>query len=51
VDKEDWTANERALREGTRLLSAHALPNTGKKAWVITGWDRNCTTILLAPEY
>ncbi len=47
VDKDDWRANDRALREGTRLLSAYALPATGEKVWVITEWDRSATTILL----
>ena len=51
VDKEDWAANERALLEGTRLLSAYALPQTGEKLWVITEWDRSATTVLLPSEY
>ncbi len=51
VDKDDWRANERALREGTRLLSAYALPGTGEKVWVITEWDRSATTVLLPSEY
>jgi len=51
VDKDDWRANDRALREGTRLLSAYELPHTGEKVWVITEWDRSATTILLPSEY
>jgi hypothetical protein len=51
VDKEDWAANDRALLEGTRLLSAYALPQTGEKLWVITEWDRSATTILRPDEY
>jgi len=47
VDKDDWRANDRALLEGTRLLSAYQLPGTGGKIWVITEWDRSATTILL----
>jgi hypothetical protein len=51
VDTEDWRANERALLEGTRLLSAYELPRTGETVWVITEWDRSATTILLPTEY
>jgi hypothetical protein len=51
VDREDWQANDRALLEGTRLLSAYELPHTGEKVWVITEWDRSGTTILLPSEY
>ncbi|MEK7218008.1 MAG: hypothetical protein AAB728_00935 [Patescibacteria group bacterium] len=47
---EDWTANDDALVDGNRLLSAY---RTGKDArlWVITEWDRSVTTILLPEEY
>ncbi len=51
VDKEDWQANERALGEGTRLLSAYALPTTNETVWIITEWDRSATTILRPDEY
>ena len=51
VDKEDWAANDRALKDGERLLSAYALPETGEKVWVITEWDRSATTLLLPSEY
>jgi hypothetical protein len=51
LDKEDWATNDRALREGTRLLSAYTLPSTGEKVWVITEWDRSVTTILRPDEY
>ena len=50
VDKEDWQANERALKNGERLLSAYTLP-TGQKLWVITEWDRSVTTILVPADY
>ena len=40
VDREDWQANERALLEGTRLLSAYTLPQTGEKVWVIVRRDK-----------
>ena len=51
VDQEDWRANDRALLEGTRLLSAYTLPATNEKVWIITEWDRSYTTILRPDEY
>ena len=50
VDDEDWEANERALKEGTRLLSAYHTAE-GVKFWVITEWDRHVTTVLLPEDY
>ena len=50
VDKEDGAANDRALKDGERLLSAYVL-DTGTKVWVITEWDRSATTILLPEQY
>jgi len=47
---EDHEANERALLEGDRLMSAYTLP-TGVKVWVITEADRSATTIMLPEEY
>ena len=49
VDREDWQANDEALREGGRLLSAYGEGDS--KLWVITEWDRSATTILLPSEY
>ena len=46
----DKLANEVALEQGTRLLSAYTLPG-GKRLWVITEWDRSLTTILRPEEY
>ena len=61
VDGEDQNANDRALLEGARLLSAYTLPApgtnrmgenlSGVKIWVITEWDRSVTTLLLPSEY
>lgn len=56
---EDAQANEAALREGSRLLSAHILtPPVAEhaalapaKLWVITEADRSVTTLLLPEEY
>ena len=46
VGPEDWRANDRAIAEGTRLLSAYRL-DTGVRIWIITEADRSATTILL----
>jgi len=46
----DKNANDRALVEGTRLLSAYTL-RTGVRVWLITEADRSSTTILLPDEY
>jgi hypothetical protein len=48
--KEDAEANERALREGGRLLSVHKDRNE-IKFWIITESDRSATTILLPEDY
>lgn len=50
VDAHDRRANDRALRDRTRLLSAYALPS-GRKVWILTEADRSATTILLPEEY
>lgn len=50
LDPEDAAANDRALRDGERLLSAYTLA-TGVKVWVITEWDRSATTLLLPSDY
>jgi len=49
VDKEDYQANNQAVEDGTRILSAYTL--FGKKIWVITEWDRSVTTVLFPSEY
>jgi hypothetical protein len=45
----DRRQNERALREGARVLSSY--PVGGERVWVITEADRSVTTILLPKEY
>jgi hypothetical protein len=50
LDAEDRDANERAVREGSRILSAYRLP-AGQRIWVITEADRSLTTLLLPEEY
>ena len=46
----DGEANELALRQGLRLLSAYAL-STGDRVWIITEADRSTTTILTPEDY
>jgi hypothetical protein len=50
VSEEDREANNSALRNGGRLLSAYRIGN-GVKLWVITEADRSVTTVLLPDEY
>lgn len=50
VDESDEIANNEALKDGSRLLSAYELRN-GTRVWVITEADRSATTILLPEEY
>lgn len=50
LDAEDKAANERALVDGTRLLSAYR-SSDDIKFWIITEADRSVTTILLPSEY
>ena len=50
VCEADRRANDRALIDDTRLLSAYVLRN-GTKIWIITEADRSATTILLPDGY
>jgi hypothetical protein len=50
LDPEDIQENERALRQGSRLLSAYST-RLQDRLWVITEWDRSATTLLLPEEY
>ena len=50
VDDEDKAANDAALVNGSRVLSAYRSAN-GVKFWIITEWDRSVTTVLLPSEY
>lgn len=55
VDVEDRHANDIALKEGNRLLSAYndnRFPKNGiSTIWIITEADRSATTILFPDEY
>ena len=48
--EEDRQANECALLDGSRLLSAYHAAS-GAKIWIITEADRAYTTVLLPSEY
>ena len=48
--EEDQTANDEAVMDDLRILSAYRL-NSGVKIWVITEYDRSVTTVLLPEEY
>ncbi len=50
VDEHDFEANNRALTEGTRLLSVYHAAK-GVKFWVITEADRSATTVLMPEDY
>ena len=46
---EDALANDEALRQGGRLLSAYGQGES--RFWIITEWDRSVTTVLLPLDY
>ena len=50
LSDEDRAANDRALVEGSRILSAYRAAN-GTKFWIITEADRSATTVLLPEDY
>lgn len=50
VGAHDRTANDQALVESTRILSAYQAAN-GTKFWLITEADRSVTTVLLPEDY
>ena len=50
LDPEDLRANDRALRDETRILSAYRLVDK-TRIWIITEADRSSTCILLPEEY
>ena len=50
VDADDWEANERALRDGDRLVSVYH-PAGGRKFYIITEWNRSYTTVMLPEDY
>lgn len=51
LGEEDTIANDLAVLDGMRVLSAYRLTPTNVKIWIITEWDRSVSTILLPSEY
>lgn len=49
VSDDDKQSNDDAVKYGNRVLSAYE--RNGEKFWIITEWDRSCTTLLLPEEY
>lgn len=47
---DDRQANNAAVQDGTRILSAYTLTD-GTRLWIITEADRSATTLLLPEEY
>ena len=50
VPPEDAAANERAVRQGLRLLSVYK-PKDEVKIWILTEADRSYTTVMLPEDY
>ena len=50
LDNADREANDRALIDGTRILSAYRAAK-GTRFWIITEADRSATTVLLPEDY
>lgn len=50
VCKSDWESNDKAVKEGLRILSEYKLPD-GLKIWIITEADRSSTTMLFSEDY
>ena len=50
VSPQDKWANDRAVKDGERLLSVYHSKD-GIKFWIITEWDRSATTVLLPEDY
>lgn len=49
LSDEDYEMNKYAVNHQERIFSAYELQ--GEKYYVITEWDRSCTTILRPEEY
>lgn len=49
LSREDISANDEALADGTRILSCYE--SDGTRFYIITEADRSATTILLPKEY
>lgn len=51
VCESDKQANDWAVKNGTRILSAYVLGAMQEKLWLITEADRSVTTFLTPDEY
>lgn len=51
VCESDKQANDRAVTNGTRILSAYTLGERQEVVWLITEADRSTTTFLTPDEY
>lgn len=49
--EEDKQSNDYAVEHGERILAAYIFKDSDTKIWIITEWDRSCTTILFPEEY
>lgn len=50
LDAEDRESNDRAVLEGTRILSAYTT-SLGERIWLITEASREVTTLLRPEDY
>ena len=50
LSEDDRAANDTALVQGTRIVSAYNTGN-GTRFWIITEADRSVTTVLLPEDY
>ncbi len=50
LSDDDRMANDRALVQGTRMISAYKARD-GTRFWIITEADRSVTTVLLPEDY
>lgn len=48
---DDKSLNDDSVRDGSRILSAYILKNTGQKVWILTEADRSSTCVLLPENY
>ena len=51
IPADDRKLNDLAVKTGDRILSAYKHSPSGETIWIITEWDRSCTTILFQEEY
>lgn len=50
--EDDWKLNDESVESGERLHGVYECPfDPDLKIWIITEWDRSCTTILFPSEY